>query len=68
MMLFVLGLVVVIVAWVVSAIFGVPAIFLPPIVGLLVSQIGSALVSVFVLATAARVFEQLRAEGAATIE
>jgi len=58
-MLFVLGVVVVIIAGVVGAIFGVPRAFLPGFLGLAIAQLGSAFGSVFTIATAARTYEQL---------
>jgi Na+/proline symporter len=66
-MLFVTGVVVVIIALVVSWIFGVPQIAgLTGWVGLLISQIGSAFGLVFVLATIARTYRQLTEDEAAT--
>ncbi len=67
-MLFVLGVVVVIVMAVISVIFGVVNAILPGIVGLAIAQIGSAIASVFAIATAARTFVQLRAAESATVD
>lgn len=69
LMLFVTGVVVVIVALIVSWIFGVPQIAgLTGWIGLLISQIGSAFGLVFVLATIARTYRQLTEESAAAAE
>ena len=61
-MLFVLGVVVVIVSAVVGAIFGLVSAFVPAVVGLAITQIGNAVASVFSVATAARTYEQLKAD------
>ena len=60
-MLFVLGVVVVIVGFVISVVFGIAA-FAGGWVGLLINQLGSAFATVFVLATTARAYVQLRAD------
>lgn len=65
LVLFGLGVVVVVVAFVVSLAFEIPAVFLPDILGYLLSQAGSALLSVFFLAAIAETYTQLVAtEGA----
>lgn len=61
-MLFVLGVVVAIVYFVVGAVFGAVGAFLPAFVALAVSQIGGAFASVFGVATAARTYLQLEAD------
>lgn len=66
--LFFLGVVVVIVAVVIGAVFGIVGAFLPGVVELAVAQIGSAFAGVFALATTARTFVQLRADEPATAE
>ena len=66
-LLFVLGVVVVIVALVISIVFGIVA-FAGGWIGLLINQVGSAFVTVFVLATTARAYVQLRAGENATVE
>ena len=59
-MLFVLGVVVAIISIIISWVFGIPQLVgLTGWIGLLVAQFGSALGSVFVLATASRTFLQL---------
>ena len=68
-MLFATGVVVVIVAIIVSWVFGIPRMAgLGGWIGLLVGQIGSALSLVFVLATIARTFLQLTEDEAAAAE
>ena len=62
-MLFVLGVVVVIVSAIVGVVFGIPGAFLPGIVSVAVSQIGSAFTTVFGTATLARTYVQLTSEG-----
>jgi hypothetical protein len=59
--LFVLGVVVIFVALVISIAFGIPGVFFPAILALLVEQVGSALVFVFVLAATAEAYNQLTA-------
>lgn len=59
--LLVLGIVVGLIAAVVSAVFGLPAPVLPRSIAFVVAQVGSALVSVFVTATVARTYVQLLA-------
>jgi hypothetical protein len=56
---FALGVVVVLVAVVVSIAFGLPGVFLPRTLGFLVEQVGSALLGVFVLATIAETYNRL---------
>lgn len=69
LMLFLTGVVVVIVAIVVSWLFGLPQFALGGTIGLLISQVGSAFALVFMLATIARTYEQLEAaEPAAAAE
>lgn len=64
-MLFVLGVLVAIIATVVSWVFGIPQLVgLTGWIGLAIAQLGSAFASVFALATAARTFLQL-SDGAA---
>lgn len=57
--LFGLGVVVLIVGFVVSLVFGIPAALLPDALGFLVTQAGSALLTVFFLATGAEAYLQL---------
>lgn len=57
--LFVLGIVVVIIAMVVSIGFSVPGLFLPDIIGFLIAQIGSAFLGVFFIATIAQTYNRL---------
>jgi len=59
LVLFALGVIVVVVAIVVSVVFGIPALFLPDVLGFLLSEVGSALLTVFFLATAAEAYTQL---------
>jgi hypothetical protein len=57
--LFGLGVVVVVINAAISYLFGLPNLVLPGVLGFLVSQVGSALGNVFVLATASRTFVAL---------
>jgi hypothetical protein len=57
--LFGLGLVVLVVALVVSTAFSIPGVVLPDVAGFLIQQVGSALVGVFVLAAVAETYNQL---------
>lgn len=57
--LLVLGVVVAVLGAVANAVFGLPGMFLPHVVGFVVAQAGFALVSVFVAATVARTYAQL---------
>lgn len=59
--LFGLGVVVVVVAGVVSIAFGIPAALLPGLLGFLVETVGSALVTVFFLTSLAEAYNQLTA-------
>lgn len=59
--LFALGVVVAFVSVVVSALFGIPAPLVPDVLGFLIAQIGSALLSVFSLATIAETYNRLLA-------
>jgi hypothetical protein len=59
--LFGLGVVVILVALVISIAFGIPGVFLPGALALLVEQVGSALVFVFVLAATAEAYNRLTA-------
>lgn len=71
LVLFALGVIVVVVALVVSVVFGIPALFLPDVLGFLLSEVGSALLTVFFLATGAEAYTQLVAgdgEEQATVE
>ena len=52
---------VIFVALVISIAFGIPGVFFPAILALLVEQVGSALVFVFVLAATAEAYNQLTA-------
>lgn len=68
-MLFVLGVLVAIISIVVSWVFGIPQLVgLTGWIGLVVAQLGSAIASVFALATAARTFLQLTESQAAATE
>lgn len=58
-MLFFLGVIVIIITAVLSGIFGVPQVFVGGFVGLAIAQLGSALGTVFTVATAARTYNQL---------
>jgi len=57
--LFALGVVVVLLALVVSVVFAIPGVVLPSVLGFLIEQVGSALVGVFVLATIAETYDRL---------
>ncbi|MFB6296069.1 MAG: hypothetical protein ABEH66_04415 [Halobacteriales archaeon] len=57
--LFVLGVVVIVVALIVSIAFAIPGVFLPEVAGFLIEQVGAALVGVFVLATVAETYNRL---------
>ncbi|WP_137283746.1 hypothetical protein [Halorussus salinisoli] len=57
--LFGLGIVIVIIALLVSIGFGIPVVFLPDILGFLIAQLGSAFLGVFFLATVAQTYNQL---------
>lgn len=57
--LFGLGIIVGLIGLLISIVFGLPGVFLPDIVGFLLAQFGSAIVSVFVLATVAAAFTAL---------
>ncbi len=59
LVLFALGVVVAVVGFVVSLVFGIPAFFLPDVLGFLLNEVGSALLTVFFLATAAEAYIQL---------
>lgn len=59
--LFGLGVVVIFVAIVISIAFAIPGAFLPGVLSLLVEQVGSALIFVFVLAATAETYNQLAA-------
>lgn len=61
--LFILGLLVIVIGAVVNVVFGIPRGFLGGVPGLLIAQIGSAIVGIFTAATTARVYIQLT-EGA----
>ncbi|MFB6299401.1 MAG: hypothetical protein ABEH65_04000 [Halobacteriales archaeon] len=57
--LFGLGVIVVLIALFVNIVFSLPGVFLPDIVGFLLAQFGSAVVSVFTVATAAAAYNGL---------
>jgi hypothetical protein len=59
LMLFVLGVLVIIITAVLGGIFGIPQVFVGGFVGLVISQLGSAIGTVFGVATAARTYNQL---------
>lgn len=57
--LFALGIVVLLVAVVVSIVFAIPGVFLPSVLGFLIEQVGAAIVGVFILATVAETYNRL---------
>lgn len=57
--LFALGVVVIVVAVLVSIAFGLPGILLPASVGFLIEQVGNALLGVFVIAAVAETYNRL---------
>lgn len=59
LVLFLLGVIVVIIAAVIGAIFGIPRPFVGGFVGLAIAQIGGAFGTVFTIAVAARTYRQL---------
>lgn len=64
LVLFALGVVVAVVGFVVSLVFGIPAALLPDVFGFLINQAASALLTVFFLATAAEAYIQLTGDEA----
>lgn len=57
--LFILGVIVVIIAAVISGVFGFPQLLIGGVIGLVIAELGSAFGTVFTVATAARTYQQL---------
>ena len=66
LMLFLLGVIVIVIAAIVGAIFGIPRGLVGGYLGLAIAQIGGAFGTVFTIATAARTYRQLTPDEPAT--